>query len=479
METAKRKQFHYKGKTVYEFPNIPNADEYTTISFAQTPILSFKNFPVLPNLVVLILDGTLITNLAHVVPQPKLKKLYLRSTPFSKYAAQEIMCSIMFGPSLQIYNGMEITEESRILSGFMTDNVKPYLQQGWVIISMNPVKLQNTDTLMKKELFSNDDCANKKPNQAQCSPLAKDPNEACTEAFYDALDLTSQWNCIRKPNFPKMVKSKNNGKRKCIDFFVKQKSIAQCRSIVRDNSKSYDSMIEHRSNVPPCVPSPFRNRNVPEEKLKAMEKIKKRKQKGSEYQDEEIANISENVSKFKEQLETGVMLFSPKDKPHTDITFEERKTPLRKVTAPIKIMSLADELALSNKKELLQPVVVEEETQQEDENSTPKTPRQASKPSTPETPRRPLFVPRKTPPEKEIVQEIKVEEPPKQKVVEEEDYDEEIDEDILTSNAQVKFLELYPELADDDEAWDKYVDDYVASYKKKHEERMKKKLSQK
>ena len=531
-------QFVYRGKQLSYFPDNMHLEDYYQISFANTPILSFKNFPVLPKLEILILDNTLINNLMYAMPQPNLRKLYLRNTPFSRYNSQEIMCSIVFGSNLKFYNGKSITEESILISSFMASDIRPYLLQGWVIISMNPVKLLNTKTQIKKILFPIDDAGrlNRSHSTAQLtltpklphqtgkdhnltssdenfiSPLTRQPQEAFTEAFYDALDLTSQWNHIRKPNYPKHISAKDGGKGKKKESLIKikPKSIIETRSIVRDHTMSIDNMPFRKPQVPECVDSPFKP-STRDHSVISMRSLKRRAKiargevdfdnfQFDEYSTGEVTNsesedIDQSVKSYKDALKTGTLLFSPKDRPHAEIVLEPEEQPEREAYQA-KVISLADEIANSSQSHLLKPMSAKEEQQKlTDERIRILTKqlerakaRRANRFLTPQrinygvrSPRSSILMSSDMSKESFSIDEdtddsLAIDNSSTMSLINSPDEnppaspmsvitDQELDDEQLLFEAQEKFLQLFPGQEFNDSAMDAFVDQYIADHK--------------
>ena len=536
-------QFIYRGKQLSYFPDNMHLEDYYSVSFTNNPILSFKNFPVLPKLEILILDNTLINNLMYATPQPNLRKLYLRNTPFSRYNSQEIMCSIVFGKNLKFYNGKSITEESILISSFMASDIRPYLLQGWVIISMNPVKLLNTKTQIKKILFPIDDAgkitrtqstasllsppklphqtgkehANQGNDDNYISPLIRQPQEAFTEAFYDALDLTSQWNHIRKPNYPKQIYLKANepkSKRKETLIQIKPKSIIETRSLVRDHSMAIDHMPYRKPRVPECVDSPFKRRSgahsvISTRSLKRRAKIVRGEFDFEDlyyddYSEDELVGfersedeIEQSVKNYKDALKTGTLLFSPKQRPHAEIVFEPEKLPEREAHQPTKVISLADEIANSSQSHLLKPMSAKEEQQKLNDERirilqkqlARAKARRANRFLTPQrfgygrrSPRSSILLSSDMSKDSFSIDtstedllsmdnsssmsliaapEDNNNNPPSPMTV----TDQDLDDENLLFEAQAKFLQLFPGQEFNDKAMDAFVDQYIADHK--------------
>jgi hypothetical protein len=135
------------------FPPISKLVNFASLDLSENPITSFQGLPTLPNLVDLDLSRTQIKSFEFVQPQPALTRVHLTGTLVGHYVASDVMASVGFGPALQIVNGNPIRPQSKALAESIRVKFLPFLQEGWVIVGLNPLAGMHVRT-QERRLFT-------------------------------------------------------------------------------------------------------------------------------------------------------------------------------------------------------------------------------------------------------------------------------------------------------------------------------------
>lgn len=137
------------------FPSLNKYMQFESLSFSDNPIKSFHDLPVLPNLKELYLDNTQIESFKDCRPQPSLHSVSLKSTQLSRMPLINIMCSIAFGNSIRFVNGVAIKKEDYHMSEFLRPKLVTYLQSGWLLMSIDELRLFHSETRERRILKIN------------------------------------------------------------------------------------------------------------------------------------------------------------------------------------------------------------------------------------------------------------------------------------------------------------------------------------
>ena len=133
------------------FPQISKLEDYEVLVFSGNPITSFAGLCDSTALRCLYLDETKIKSFDAVPDLPNLEFISLKNSPLGRYKKLMLMACIVF-ENIQSVNSLEITARMHAQAAQMRETVGPYLKQGWVIISLKPVKLMHTVTRARMTL---------------------------------------------------------------------------------------------------------------------------------------------------------------------------------------------------------------------------------------------------------------------------------------------------------------------------------------
>jgi len=257
MNKSKKKHFSNESKGLKSFYGLEKFSEYESLSFSYNPIVSFFGFPRLTNLKSLILDFTSIDTLEFSCILPSLVRISLKNTPFASRSCADLMCCIAFGPTLQYYNDIRISNDILLHSNIWRDKIRKYIVNGWVITNPNPLKLLEPKSRRRFSLFSNSN-KNSSHEIEENTEIEEDiskesPNsEFQLMLFNDLMSLTDEWNHID----PGKKKPISYEQRKKQDLLIQGHipSIIGLRKTVRNNTGSYDDMMSKESKQLPSPP---------------------------------------------------------------------------------------------------------------------------------------------------------------------------------------------------------------------------------
>ena len=134
---------HFKNKGYNSFSEIKFQEGLKLIDVSSNPIKNFKGLNEQPQLSTLQCDNTIIESFEGAQFQPALYQLSFHNTPLSRsFVSKPLMIQIMalvsFGPSLNNVNGIIITKKARQLAASLAEKIRPYLNNGFVLISASP-----------------------------------------------------------------------------------------------------------------------------------------------------------------------------------------------------------------------------------------------------------------------------------------------------------------------------------------------------
>ena len=131
---------------ITEFPPLDQLEKYESISFDGCQIHSFSTMPKLPLLRRLCLDNTRISSFQKCQSQSKLSSISVINTPLEKYTHLNIMCVIALGDRIRRVNGKSLTSEEIHFGNVYRSKLQPYLQNGYMLLDIDPIKLFNKQT---------------------------------------------------------------------------------------------------------------------------------------------------------------------------------------------------------------------------------------------------------------------------------------------------------------------------------------------
>ena len=137
------------------FPKCYILNRFPILLFSENLITSFSTLSTLTNLEKLIINKNFINSFISTNNQPKLIELTIFENPISDSEHLLIMCLIVFGYQLKIINNIPISEEKIKIARSLENNIKSHLLKGFIIESLEPLKLYNPED--ESILFLNED----------------------------------------------------------------------------------------------------------------------------------------------------------------------------------------------------------------------------------------------------------------------------------------------------------------------------------
>lgn len=150
----------YENRKLTEFPKVPNAQSLLDLRMTGNPIKDFVGLQRMEKLQVLKVDNTEISSFIGACEQPNLTYLSLEKTPLFLFQYHRLMARMVFGPSLTTVCGKPISKEEHRLAEKLNPLLRDYLLKGWVITSMNPVRLYNVASRARLVFFQSGDFEN-------------------------------------------------------------------------------------------------------------------------------------------------------------------------------------------------------------------------------------------------------------------------------------------------------------------------------
>ena len=150
-ETAKNLKSKKKPRPIIDFVSenyesfkqIEIDPETQSIDLTDNFIENFIGLPFLKYLTNLNLDDNPIISFEGAIQLPCLKWLSMKNTPLSRNKFFRIICIIAFGPQLSTINNEPVTKSMRQKAEVLKKPLIPYLKKGFVISSLNPLRLSN------------------------------------------------------------------------------------------------------------------------------------------------------------------------------------------------------------------------------------------------------------------------------------------------------------------------------------------------
>jgi Leucine-rich repeat (LRR) protein len=144
------RHWSFQGAKLRSFPPIWRIEQFESLDFSNNPITSFRELASHPNLCELDVSNTLIASFERAQPQPSLTRISLANSPLGKQAMADVMCVIAFGANIQFLNGVGIENWRHKMGCVLRDFLRPFLQEGWVLLGLNPIRCAHVRTKVKK-----------------------------------------------------------------------------------------------------------------------------------------------------------------------------------------------------------------------------------------------------------------------------------------------------------------------------------------
>ncbi|EAY20758.1 hypothetical protein TVAG_391420 [Trichomonas vaginalis G3] len=152
LHTFQASKLSYENKKLHKIPEIPN-DDFTMLVLASNPLKTFNGLNSYENLHELSVNKTKIETFEGAVEIPHLQKFTCYQAPLEKINYLRIMAIIAFGKSLIVVNNVPIPEKERQFADQYADTIRTYIQSGFVITSMNPLRIHNPKTKERKTFY--------------------------------------------------------------------------------------------------------------------------------------------------------------------------------------------------------------------------------------------------------------------------------------------------------------------------------------
>ena len=109
------------------------------------------------------------------------------NSPLNENIYTPIMAAMFFGPSLQAVNGKQIGKKQLQIAKFLSEELRPLLLQGWVIVKLEPITLlhvatKERETILKYNLKELDLLPQTNQNQPPKSPVGSGPRKPFGES---------------------------------------------------------------------------------------------------------------------------------------------------------------------------------------------------------------------------------------------------------------------------------------------------------
>ena len=156
-------EVNFERKNLSFVPIITNKG-CSVLNLSYNNIKSIERLETLEYLEVFKLTGTQIGSLFGVKEQPLLKKLYVSKTPLSSLSNYRIMCAIVFGENVEEIDSVPLTQKEINFISQYGEDLKPFLVEGWIIMSTNPIRLLNPETRQRKVYFVDQNKLSPDPN---------------------------------------------------------------------------------------------------------------------------------------------------------------------------------------------------------------------------------------------------------------------------------------------------------------------------
>ena len=145
---------NFKGQNLKTIPKIPNKETIIFLDLSDNPITSFNNnLNQLKTLRFLCIDNTQITSFHHAPELPSLIEFTCRGTPLASLQYLGLMSLIVFCKNVKMVNGQNSDNNIVSLANMLRKDYRKHLVDGFIITSLSPFKLFNSETRQRKSAF--------------------------------------------------------------------------------------------------------------------------------------------------------------------------------------------------------------------------------------------------------------------------------------------------------------------------------------
>lgn len=156
-ETSNKASISYSNQRLTDLAPISNNVPIERIDLSGNPIVDFKGMKTFPELHTIDCSNTRLTSFNYFPNQEGIKSFICKKTPLCTYQFLNLMCTIVFGQSLESVNGISINQNTKSNALTLTPKIRPFLVKGWTIQNLTPVKIIHTQTRQRKTFFINFD----------------------------------------------------------------------------------------------------------------------------------------------------------------------------------------------------------------------------------------------------------------------------------------------------------------------------------
>lgn len=151
--TTGGKTLNYSERQLTEMPSISYSGKVDTLNLSYNLIRDFTGLKQFESLNRLILDDTKLVSFKGFKGQNDLAMLSCMRTPLGYSKFFTLMSLIACGNSLKSANSININQAQRNMANVLRKQLRVYIQDGWLILNLNPVKLVNAETRKRKTIY--------------------------------------------------------------------------------------------------------------------------------------------------------------------------------------------------------------------------------------------------------------------------------------------------------------------------------------
>ena len=152
-ETSNKASISYSNQNITNLSSIANNVPVEKLDLSGNPIVDFSGLKVFPELYILDCSNTQLSSFNNFPNQKGIKSFFCKKTLLCSYPLLYLMSSIVFGPSLESVNGLNIKQTKKANAVQMSQKVRPYLTKGWILQNLDPVKIIHTKTRQRKTFY--------------------------------------------------------------------------------------------------------------------------------------------------------------------------------------------------------------------------------------------------------------------------------------------------------------------------------------
>ena len=191
------------------------------IDLRHTDCKSLSFLKGLPHVSYVNAEGTQISNLSHVYLAGNLAHIKLSNTPFSQNKYYRIMLLIALSDKIQLIDNVRVKEDEINLAKKIGAAVHPYLYDGWILKSIEPVTL----TLKSRSFTIKDEKINKAVSKSSFEQRSRMINEMLQELNNDLFKTAKGMHRQTKP-IP-------------IEDVIKSKKAINSRELLKETIKAH------------------------------------------------------------------------------------------------------------------------------------------------------------------------------------------------------------------------------------------------